>query len=224
MATKSKRSNTIKVDFTGVQAGGGRVLLPEGPMKFEVEEVTLETSEKSGSQYLAAKLRVFDGKYEGKYAYDNWSLQPQALFKLRGVMEAGGLEVEDGEMEIDPDELIGLIVVGDVVHEEYKGKPQTRIAGYSSVEDHDGEEEEEDEKPAKATKAAPKKTPAKVQAEDEEEDEDDEETSFKVKQAVKFKDGKKWVTGKIKSIEEDVITVTAGNEEYEMNAEDLQPA
>lgn len=216
MAAKkaAKRSNGIRVDFTGVSAEGGSVLFPEGLTMFEVEEITQETSESSGNDYLAAKLRCVEGKYEGKFAYDNLSLQPQALWKLRQLMEAGGLEVEDAEMDLDPEELVGLNVMAEVVHEEYKGKPKTRIAGYSSVDNQEQEEaEEEQEKP---TRRAAKKTSTKEAEEDE--------PAFKVKQKVKFKDGKKWVTGTITAIEDDVITVKAGNEEYEMGPEDLEAA
>src|SRR3990167_9240963 len=191
-----KRGNTVSVDFTGVEAGGGSVLFPEGPQLFEVDDVTEEEGADSGQPYLAFVLKATDGKYEGKKAYDNFSLQPQALWKLRGFMEAAGLEVEDGEMEIDIESFKGIVVMADVIHEDYKGKPKTRINGYSAVE-------EEDTTPAETTKKKILKKPAK-------EEETEEESGFKVKSRVSFKDGKTKMEGVVTAIDGETYTVRVG--------------
>lgn len=201
-----KRGNTVTVDFTGVEAGGGSTLFPEGPQLFEVDDVTEEEGADSGQPYLAFKLKAVDGKYEGKFAYDNFSLQSQALWKLRGFMEAAGLATEDGEMELDLDEFKGIVVMADVIHEEYKGKPKTRINGYSPAEETEAE-------PEPTPKAGAKKKPAKV--------EEPEEEEFKLKQKVSFRDGKTKLEGTIVGIDDDVITVRVGKDEYEMGADDL---
>lgn len=215
-----KKGNTVTVNMAGVSAEGGSTLFPEGPQLFEVEEATIEDSQSSDYQYIAVKLRAVDGKYEDKYAYDNVSLSPKALWKLRQLMEAGGLEVEDAEMEIDPEELIGLVVVGEVIHEEYKGKPKTKISGYVDPDAKKG-----DDKPAPKAKAEPEETPTRTpKRKPKAAEPDEDESAFKVKQKVKFKDGKKTVTGTITSIEGDVYTVDTGDEEFEMGAEDLEAA
>lgn len=208
MATK-KSSKLIKVDFTGVEASGGGRLLPEGPLQLEVEEVEQREGEDSGKPYLAFTFTVSEGDYEGTKAWDNMSLQPQSLWKLRGFMEAAGLETVDGEMDIDPDELIGLNVMADIVHEEYKGKQKHRVAGYSMLEDSGAGGELSSSKPSSGPKkkAAAKDTP-----------------DWKVKQKVAFQDGKKRLEGVITKIEDDTITVRAGKDEYEMASDDLEAA
>jgi len=198
-----KRGNSVKVDFTGVEAGGGSVLFPEGPQLFEVDDVTEEEGADSGQPYLAFVLKATDGTHEGKKAYDNFSLQPQALWKLRGFMEAAGLEVEDGEMEIDIDSFKGIVVMADVIHEDYKGKPKTRINGYSAAED---------DAPTPA-KGVAKKKPSKPA--------EDDEPGFKVKSRVSFKDGKVKHEGVVTAIDGETYTVRVGKDEYEMEADNL---
>jgi hypothetical protein len=203
MAIK-KGKKLVRVDFTGVEAGGGGKLLPEGPIQLEVEEVEQLEGEESKQPYLNFTFTVSEGEYEGTKAWDNMSLQSQALWKLRGFMEAAGLETEDGPMDIDPDELVGLNVMADIVHEEYKGKTKHRVAGYSTVEDT----------PAEPAAASKKKPSAKK----------DEEIEWKVKQKVAFMDGKKRLEGVLTKIEDDTVTVRVGKEEYEMSTSDLEAA
>lgn len=210
MATK-KGKKLITVDFTGVDAGSAGKLLPEGPTQFEVDEIEQKVSDNSGEPYLAITLKVMEGEENaGVKAWDNMSLQPQALWKLRGFLDACGIETVDGEMDLDPDEIIGLVVTGDVVHEEYKGKTKHRIAGYSPIE--------EAKPKASAKTATAKKKPAKVEEPEEEKEE------WKVKQKVAFMDGKKRIEGTISDIDGDTITVRVGKEEYEMGPDDLEAA
>src|SRR5690606_38242185 len=93
----------------------------------EVKEVTKETSSNSGEDYLAFVYKVAEGRHEGKTVYDNCSLQPQALWRLRGVLEALGEEVPDSEMDIDLDDLAGKQMMGTIEHEEYRNKPKARL-------------------------------------------------------------------------------------------------
>jgi hypothetical protein len=199
-----KGKKLIKVDFTGVTAEGGK-LLPEEPFKLEVEEVEEKEGEDSGKPYLEFKFKVVEGEFEGTTAYDNMSLQPQALWKLRGFMEAAGVETVDGPMDIDPDELIGLVVTGHIIHEPYKGRDKHRIDSYSPVEDDEP-------------------TPSKSGVKKKASKDDDSEPEWKVKQRVSFMDGKKKIDGTITKIDGDSVDVRVGKDEYEVNVSDLTAA
>lgn len=203
---KKKGKKVISVDFTDVKAGGGGgKLLPEEPFPLEVDEIEEKEGEDSGEPYLAFKFKVVEkGEYEDTVAYDNFSLQPQALWKLRGFMDAAGIETVDGPMDIDPDELVGLVVIGNIVHEAYKGRDKHRIDSYTPIEE---------DKPAAGAKAGVKKKGAKA-----------EESDWKVKQKVTFKDGKKTIEGTITEIDGDTITVRSGKDEYEVGPDDLEAA
>lgn len=210
-----KKRDTVKVDFTGVSSEGGGRLLDEGKYTFEVKEAELTEAESSGKDMIALTLEVVedaDGNddFAGTKAWDNLSLQPQALWKLRQFMEAAGLETEDGEMDIDPSEFEGLVVVANIIHEEYRGRTKHRIDGYEAAEDSN----------VGKSSSSGKKKPKK--------DEEDDAPTWKINQAVKFKDGKKWLEGKVKAIDdsgdEPMVTVKVGKDEYEMGPNDLEAA
>lgn len=222
MTTKkrsTKKGNVVSVDFTDVEAGGGGGrLLPEGPVLLELVDIEEKESD-AGNPYLAAEFQVPEGEEFAKTkAYDNFSLQPQALWKLRGFLEAAGVETEDGPMDLDLDGILGSVVMADIIHEDYKGKPKHRVNGYSPSEDSEPEEKPEKKSTSK------KVTKKEEEPEDGEDEGDDDQPEFKKRQRVSFKDGKKTLTGVVTEIDGDTITVKVGNDEYEMGAEDLTPA
>lgn len=137
-----KEGRVISVDFTDVEAGG---LVDEGEWLCEIEEAEVKTGDESGEDYIA-----FTGKTPKGKLWWNCSLQSKALFNLRGLLEACQIEVPDGPLDVDLDELVGYEFVATVDHEKYKGKMRARVNDYSSAEGHeeveaDGEEEEEEE-------------------------------------------------------------------------------
>lgn len=150
MARKPRNAKRgINVDFTGVEAGG--IVVPEDDYLVEVEDVEQKTSETSGNDYLALTLKVADGDHKGKKLFHNCSLQPQALFNLRGVLEALGFEVPNGPMEFDPADMIGQQCGVTVAHETYEGKKKARpIDFFSADEAEETEAEEAEDSPEEA--------------------------------------------------------------------------
>lgn len=135
---KSKKSNGIKIDFTGVEARAAAH--PEGRFAFAVEDVEVKTSENSGNDYLQWVLKSSKGK-----VYYITSLASHALWNLKSVLEAAGQDVPDGELEIDIDELKELEFGGEVVHEKYEGKTKGVIAEVFPVDEVEGDSEESDD-------------------------------------------------------------------------------
>ena len=211
MATtrKSKKGLLIKVDFTGITADGGGRLIDEGPQLFQLVSVEEKEGNDSGKDYLEFKLQASGGDADGTIVYDNMSLQPQALWKLRGFMEAAGIPTEDGPMQLDIEgDFVDVMVMGDVIHEEYKNKPKNRIQGYSSPDDA------AEEPPASTGK---KKVAKKTEAADD-------APAWEVGQKVSFMDGKKKVNGALTSFDAKTKLWTVDvpkDGEYEMGEEDL---
>lgn len=137
------KSSGIKVDFADTQ---GRVLMAEGDYLAKVEKVEQKTSDNSGNDYLAWTFRTIDDdkKYNNKPLYVNTSLQPQALWNLRNLLEALGVDVPDSEMELQLEEYIDLECVLTVEDDEYEGRKTSRVVDYMPV-DGDGKKEEKDE-------------------------------------------------------------------------------
>lgn len=136
MARSKKKSNAIKVDFTGVESSGS---VAEGRQLLTVKEVELKTSESSGNDYLNWKFGA-----KGGAVYHSTSLQPQALWNLRNVLEALGMDVPESTLELDLTEFVGMECGAEIEHEKYQGKKKPVIVDLFPVEELDGEESEEE--------------------------------------------------------------------------------
>ena len=220
MATNRKPSKKIgiAVDFSETES---QASLPEGDFLFEVEDVEQKTSESSGNDYLSLTFKVAEGEFKGKKVWHNCSLQPQALFNLRGVLEALGFEVPQGVMELDPADMIGETCGGTVQLEVYEGKKRPRIVEFFSA-DELGEEAQEEApaKPAAEPEAPAAKPAAKKKAAPKEEPAD--EPSIEIGSKVSFIDDEgDEQLGKVTAIEDDTATVKVGKEEWEISLSEL---
>lgn len=218
----------LTVDFTGVSSGGGGVT-EDGVYTCEVGECELSTSDSSGEDYLAWQWKVQDGKFSGRTIFDNTSLQPQALWKLRKVLECLGVEVEDGEMELDPSEYIGLVADLEVGMEQYEGKPRARVIDIFPEGEGGGDEQPEPEpettrnrggRPAKAS--AKSAEPAAPAAPARRGRRPAAAPAIEVGSKVSFEDEGEAFTGKVvELLEGNAALVKVGRDEWELNISDL---
>ena len=106
----------IKLDFSDVDTGRFGVL-PNGLYGATIAKITQEKGKSSGKPYLAFVLKLHPdedrGAKKGQQVYDNYSLQPKALWKLKQLLVRLGWSKEELEDEIDfdPSDLIGREVV-----------------------------------------------------------------------------------------------------------------
>src|SRR5271170_3613659 len=105
MKKSGKKKSGVSIDFSGVESGGGRAI-PDGNYTVEVTEVTEEESSE-GNPYLKWIYKVATGSHKGARIYDNTSLQPQALWRLKTLLECFGEEVPDSSMDLDLEGLVG---------------------------------------------------------------------------------------------------------------------
>jgi hypothetical protein len=110
MGFKVNFSETSVRDFSDpVPSGWYHVKVTDG----EVRE-SGPTAKNPGAEYINWEFTIQDGENEGRKGWTNASLLPHALFTLKSVLGACGLDV-DGDMEFrihesDPGE--GVAVVG----------------------------------------------------------------------------------------------------------------
>lgn len=145
MATKSRKgrsSSSINVDLSGVEAS--RKAIPEGTYEVVVNEATQKNS-RDGNPMIAFEFEVQEGPHKGAKLYENCSLQPQALFKLKSVLLALGIDIPNKAFDLNLRDLIGLTCEVEVGHEVYEGKKRARILQYNDPEDSGEEEEDSDE-------------------------------------------------------------------------------
>lgn len=158
----ASREKGVAVNLSGITTRK-RIHKP-GIYHFVVADASLE--EGTSAQYFSLTLEVQGGPEDGGQCYDNLSLDPKALWKLKSFLEAAGEET-DGELDLKPSTFKGLEVDAVVfIDTSYDGQPRAKISEYltdaSSVE---GEEYEEDD------------GEAEEEGESEEEEEGEEEAS-----------------------------------------------
>lgn len=157
MARKKSKGN-VTVDLSGVETS--RRAIPEGQYVVSVNDASIETSSKN-NDYIKFEFEVIEGPHKGAKLYHNCSLQPQALFNLKGVLEALGFTIPTKAFDLDLSELLGLECEVEVGHETYEGKKRARILEFinpeEAEEDEDEDEDEEESDLEEELKALSKK-------------------------------------------------------------------
>jgi len=222
-ASTKKKSGKIGLDFTGVET---RVMLPENDYLLSV--VSLEEEDES----VIVGLQVENGKFEGKKVKEYFSTKPQALWRFGNFISACGLEVPNGEIELDASDFADVKVMGVCTHEEYNDKPRMRWDFYGADEaDEEGDDDEADEdkddgKKSSSKKSGGKKAKALDRDEVEAMDRDDlveliDEHELEVDaDNKKLKKDDKLLAAVIEALEEKGLLEAAGDDEADEADED----
>jgi hypothetical protein len=219
-------SRKIKVDMTGVDCFEKA---SEGEHVVKIASAEEGVSQ-GGNDTLNVSFEVIKGADKGCRVMCNYPLVENALWKLKGMLQAIGMKA-DGKMAIDLDKLVGKQLIIEVVHEEYNGSVRAKVdsckklgAESDSDEEDDDDEEDEEEAPKKSAKkpAKGKKKPDPDEddddddeEDDDEEDEEEEEKPSKSKKNAKKPEPKKADKGKKKAAEEDEDDEDEEDEEEE---------
>lgn len=172
MAKKTNKKG-IKLNFDGVETGYKAV--PEGTYEVRVKEIEAGTSQANAPK-LDFKFEIISGKNKGSLLFYTCSLQPQALFKLKVVLEALGYEIPEGNFNLDIDELIDLECSVEVAHETYEGKKRARIVEFiTSDEDDEDDSEDEDDDDSEDEEDTDDEDEDDEDEEEDDEDEDEDE-------------------------------------------------
>lgn len=183
MATKRK-NNALEIDFEGVESGGGARAIPDGTYAVKVKKVpTREEGADSGEPYLSWQFTVTKGKFKGATIFDNTSLQPQALWKLKSLLEAMGEEVPDSTMRMVLSEYVDRELQVEITNEDYNGKDRSRVTGYvieggeeaDDADDSDDSDDDDDDKKSSSKKTKSKKSDDDDDGDDSDDDDDDDE-------------------------------------------------
>ena len=144
MAKNSRkgRNDSVNVDLSGVESS--RKTIPEGTYTLTVNAANQKNSS-NNNPMIVFEFEVADGPYKGVPLYENCSLQPQALFKLKSVLEALGFEIPNKAFDLNLRDLIGLTCEVEVGHEVYEGKKRARILEYLTPDLDDEEDENDDD-------------------------------------------------------------------------------
>lgn len=116
----------VNIDFSKVKDFGEAV--PEGTYLVKIKKVEVKDGDQA--KYFAWESEIADGDYKGSKIWWNTSLAPNALFNLRNMIEACGIEVPRSKFQVDTDLLLGKTLGVIVEHDVYKGKTKANVTGY----------------------------------------------------------------------------------------------
>ena len=140
---KGKKKGSVTVDMGGVESGGRTIR--DGWATAKIVDAELTEAKDSGNEMFKITMEVVNGKQKAK-VWDNLVLTPNALWKLKTLLEAAGVEVPDSEMDLSADDLLDLEFEVDIVNEEFEGKDRPKVASFAALGTNvDGDSDDEDD-------------------------------------------------------------------------------
>lgn len=104
-------------------------IYPEGSYLVELQETSkIKKSKTSGAPKVTWISKILEGEFEGKLLSWDTSLQDQALWNLKGMLEQIGVEWDEDGFELDDCTYQKIIV--DVIVEDWEGTPRNYVRGY----------------------------------------------------------------------------------------------
>jgi hypothetical protein len=123
----------LKINMADVKVSSFDVL-PKGWYHTRVTGWTLEETKNgpnAGANYINFELTVQSGEHEDRKLWVNASLLPHALFTLKNLTDASGL---DSSAEVDADdladELVGKEQMTRVIVKDYQGDDKNEVKGF----------------------------------------------------------------------------------------------
>lgn len=122
----TSNDETFEEDFTGITAGGGMRLLPEGYYLMKVTDLS-KTFSQSGNPQFQFDLIVAMGENRGVTMKHWTSLLPQARWKVVQMLEALGVAAQDSVAKFRKSEVVGRYFTAKIAPREYNGKVNNNI-------------------------------------------------------------------------------------------------
>lgn len=113
----------MEVDFTGVE---GIEAIPDGRYPAIVAVVEEKTSAKD-KPYISWQFEIAEGEYKGRKMFNNTSLQPQALWKVKETIVALGIPIKGNKIKINDNDLIGLTCDLMIGQREWEGQMRNEV-------------------------------------------------------------------------------------------------
>jgi len=124
----ANEEGAIRIDLTGVSVGFEPV--EAGYYAATVYNVRQKLSKASQQPMLEVQFSITEpAEFAGRRLFTNYSLQPQALWKLKGFLQAlpTGQDL-DGAIDLSPEDLMGLpCVLVVAVGESPDGSPNNSV-------------------------------------------------------------------------------------------------
>lgn len=106
----------IRVNFSETGDVTPREPVPSGKYRATVTDGELRDSNSSDYQYINWEFTIKEPAYDGRKVWSMTTLAPHALFSLKQLLEAVGMDA-NGELDFDIDDVIGKDLVLRIVKE-----------------------------------------------------------------------------------------------------------
>jgi hypothetical protein len=120
---------SVNIDFTGI----GEVP-PEAEYTARIEDAEQTLSKASNQPMIKVSYKIVGTEHDGFPLFDNFSLTPQALWKLQDFLTILTGERPEGPISLDLQDWMGREVNVIIGHEDYNGKPTAKIQTYVGIE------------------------------------------------------------------------------------------
>lgn len=168
MVTK-KNKTVVTLDFTNIKTFE---TIPEGQHVAKPIEAKIDNSKQSGSECIYWTFKIAEGKSKGRTLQYSTSLNPKALWVIRDLLLAIGVDCPEKILKIDLEEAIDEATncYIDIIHTHKNGKVYSNIENIYSIADGDKEAEVDDYQEASEEEE-------EEELEDEAEETEEEESS-----------------------------------------------
>ncbi len=218
----------------------GRTLFKEGEYRAKVAKLEPLEKKRGSEGGIWWYFEITEGQYEGKTIRMMTSFAENALWNIKGLLDALDYEIPDDDFDIDPDDVIDkelIISIGTREYEDSSGnmKKASQVENYMKIDEDDepkkgkgkskkakdDEDEDEDDKPARGRRSKkdedddkPARGRGRGKSKDEDEDEDDEPKKGKASKG-KSKKPKKVSEDDIENMDQDELVEFC--EEHELD-------
>jgi hypothetical protein len=108
-------------------------ILPEGKYAARIDKVEEKVSKPpKNNPYWQVTFTLTEEPHTGRKAWDKFMLSTDALWKLKNLLDAIGLEVK-GEADLDSNDLLQQEVGIVIKHETYEGQLRHRVQGFFNL-------------------------------------------------------------------------------------------
>ncbi len=106
--------------------------IPAGQYVVRILKADKATGKDSGEDYIHWEVEVVEGEYKGRHFFPNTSLQAQALWNLKKLLDAASV-VTNKDGSFNTEDAIGAEFIAVVGQKEYEGKAGNEVTDYLSA-------------------------------------------------------------------------------------------
>jgi hypothetical protein len=128
----------IRLDFSNV----GKQFKAGDEYLVECTECKLEDGTKA--PYFSLKLTGTE-EFAGAVMYHNASTSEESLWRLRPLLEAFGIDIPDGPMDLSPEDFVGKQAMCSTYLDKYEGSARVKPDDFWPADESDSPDDDEDE-------------------------------------------------------------------------------